>query len=175
MQPVLIGLSKVFASTSTDVWSFGMLCLELMTGCQPYNDVDNDITVAINLSKWQLPPRPGPMVMEQGLTDDLWALMLKCWHKNPHQRPTMTEVKDKIKRIRDNFTAPPRPGNYPIMCLCFIALTCHQPDLPLSSLQLSQFRQPIQRPNYLLIHHLLSSKRSVRRVRRVVIRKRPPN
>ena len=117
MQPVLIGLSKVFASTSTDVWSFGMLCLELMTGCQPYNDVDNDITVAINLSKWQLPPRPGPMVTEQGLTDDLWALMLKCWHKNPHQRPTMTEVKDKIKKIRDNFTVPPRPGNIIRSCV----------------------------------------------------------
>ena len=179
MQPGLIGLSKVFTSTSTDVWSFGMLCLELMTGCQPYSDVDDDITVAINLSKWRLPPRPGPMVTEQGLTDDLWALMLKCWHKTPHQRPTMTEVKDEMKRIHDNFTAPSRPGDIICLCLRFIALTCHQPGLLLSSLRSSQFRQLIQHPNYLLMHHLsflLSSKRSaVRRVYKVQKRLRNQN
>lgn len=104
IEPALIGLSRMASSTWTDIWSFGMLCLELMTGQQPFNDINGDMTVIIALSKWQLPPRPGSLASSRGLTDDLWALLLKCWNKDPKSRPTMSCIRTDMKTIRDSST-----------------------------------------------------------------------
>jgi len=86
-----------------------MLCLELMTGLQPYSDITLDVTVAIALSKFQLPPRPGHPAISRGLTDDLWALMMQCWNKRPESRPSMTSIKADIKRLREIVGSSPNP------------------------------------------------------------------
>lgn len=86
-----------------------MLCLELMTELQPYSDIALDVTVAIALSKFQLPPRPGHPVISRGLTDNLWALMMQCWTKRPESRPSMTSIKADIKRLRGIVGSSPNP------------------------------------------------------------------
>jgi son of sevenless-like protein len=109
IDPALIGLLRASSSTCTDVWSFGMLCLELMTGTQPYSDISQDITAAISISKGKLPPRPGHPAISQGLTDGLWALMMKCWKGDPQDRPLMTAVKADIKKLRGDTGLSPNP------------------------------------------------------------------
>lgn len=86
-----------------------MLCLELMTGMQPYSDIAQDVTVAIALSKIQLPPRPGHPAISRGLTGDLWSLMMKCWNKNPEFRPSMMSIKADIRRLRGDVGSSPAP------------------------------------------------------------------
>ena len=39
----------------------------------------------------KLPPRPRE-AQGLGLTDSVWDMMVRCWHQDPAQRPTMTEV-----------------------------------------------------------------------------------
>jgi son of sevenless-like protein len=94
-------------STHSDVWSFAMVCLELITGEQPFSNISRDIIVMRELDQGKLPERPGRHVTAQGLSDDLWSLMKKCWHKKPDSRPSMTYVKEKLAGIRG---LPSTPG-----------------------------------------------------------------
>src|ERR1700729_423651 len=100
VNPALVFLPKASPSTYTDIWSFGMLSLELMTELQPYSDMVQDITVVIMVSKGQLPPRPGPPATSRGLTDELWVLMVQCWNQDSVSRPSIAQVKEEINRLR---------------------------------------------------------------------------
>jgi son of sevenless-like protein len=84
-----------------------MVCLELITGEQPFSYISRDIIVMRELDQGKLPERPGRHVTAQGLSDDLWSLMKKCWHKKPDSRPSMTYVKEKLAGIRG---LPSTPG-----------------------------------------------------------------
>ena len=110
IDPALIGLSRATSSTCTDVWSLGMLCLELMTGLPPYSEIAQDITVVICLTKGQLPSRPSLPAISRGLMDGLWTLMLNCWNKKPESRPSTTSIKIDIKRLREDSGPSSNPG-----------------------------------------------------------------
>ena len=43
------------------------------------------------------PARPQE-AQEQGLTDSVWDMTVHCWHQDPPQRPTMTEV---VRLVRE--------------------------------------------------------------------------
>lgn len=77
-----------------------MVCLELMTGEQPFGRITRDIIVLRELDHGNLPDRPGRQITAQGLSDGLWSLMKQCWHKKPASRPSMTYVKEKLAEIR---------------------------------------------------------------------------
>jgi son of sevenless-like protein len=85
------------ASTHSDVWSFGMVCLEILSGHQPFNNISRDIVVMREIDNGKIPERPGRVV---GLNDDVWALMRRCWTKKPEARPSIKEVKEKLLDIR---------------------------------------------------------------------------
>ncbi|KAF9533346.1 hypothetical protein CPB83DRAFT_845111 [Crepidotus variabilis] len=87
------------ASTFSDVWSFGMVCLELLTGQAPFEGQD-DATVIQLLKDAKTPERPGRMVTSRGLSPDMWDLMRKCWSSNPEARPSMATVKSKLLEMR---------------------------------------------------------------------------
>lgn len=96
-------------STHSDVWSFGMFCLELLSGDQPYANIPRDVAVLREIDRGKLPERPGRLATGQGLTDEMWTLMKKCWNKNPGSRPSMTEIKTKLLQIR-GMTIPGMPN-----------------------------------------------------------------
>lgn len=77
-----------------------MLCLELMTGEQPYNGIPKEINVALQLVGGHLPQRPGSSATARGLTDELWTLMQQCWRKEPTARPTMGQIRLSLKDLR---------------------------------------------------------------------------
>ena len=39
------------------------------------------------------PPRP----THNNLTNELWALVQKCWNQDPHLRPTVSEVLNTLR------------------------------------------------------------------------------
>lgn len=89
-------------STRTDVWAFGMLCLEILTGRRPYNQLPRDSAVIAELGAYRLPERPrDEESVSRGLTDQMWTLMLHCWNWSPEARPTMTEVKMNLKTLSE--------------------------------------------------------------------------
>lgn len=74
-----------------------MVCLEILSGHQPFSNISRDIAVMREIDHGKIPERPGRVV---GLNDDVWALMRKCWTKKPEARPSIKEVKEKLLEIR---------------------------------------------------------------------------
>ncbi|TDL17590.1 kinase-like protein [Rickenella mellea] len=71
----------------SDMYAFGCVCLELMTGKWPFAEFQRDGAVMKALMNKQTPRRPANNLLKYGLDDDLWALMEKCWSYAPTQRP----------------------------------------------------------------------------------------
>jgi son of sevenless len=103
-------------STHSDTWSFGMVCLEVMTGEQPFSDMPRDVTVAFYVSQGKTPARPGPNspATSHGLDDNLWSLIRQCWNKKSKSRPSMTNVKEKLQQLQ----APTTDQGTYILIMC---------------------------------------------------------
>jgi son of sevenless len=83
-----------------DIWSFGLLCLEVFTGKEPYHSY-SDIYILVLLTKGDHPEHPGSAAV--GLSPEMWDLMVSCWQIDPAQRPSMFEIQSTIRNM-----PPPR-------------------------------------------------------------------
>ena len=99
IQPELIGLTSAKFNKTTDVWSYGMLCLEVLTGQRPFHNRERSAAVISDLISGTRPARPEIEVTRRGLSDGLWDLMQNCWRRLPDDRPTMGEVLTQMKRL----------------------------------------------------------------------------
>ncbi|KIO23173.1 hypothetical protein M407DRAFT_112773 [Tulasnella calospora MUT 4182] len=82
------------STTRSDVWAFGMLILHVMTSKMPYVELLSDVKVIMAIMGGQ---RPFPATYpDLPSTDSLWDIMGECWCEDPMERPTMTEVFDKV-------------------------------------------------------------------------------
>ncbi|KAH8794589.1 hypothetical protein DL96DRAFT_1650605 [Flagelloscypha sp. PMI_526] len=53
-----------------------------------------DVTVMFKLFQQERPPRPS-----EGITDDVWNLIELCWHREPSERPSSSEVVLRLSKI----------------------------------------------------------------------------
>ena len=91
--PELIENNNASATMCSDTYSFGMLVLECITEEVPFSNLPRDATVIhARISKRQCPPRPDGQDQKNGVSDDLWDLMTRCWSDKPDDRPTMEQV-----------------------------------------------------------------------------------
>ena len=101
-------------STKSDVYSFAMTVLEviifclthatvanntsarqLMTNEHPYSDKknDRDLIKVLSTQPLEKPERPtSSEVIERGLDEKLWSLLLLCWDQDPEKRPSIKDV-----------------------------------------------------------------------------------
>ncbi|KAJ7016239.1 kinase-like domain-containing protein [Mycena alexandri] len=79
-------------SLASDIYSYGMTVLELLTHDKPWN-IKNPSQVLIRAAQGEIPPRPmQPDVLQRGLDDNLWALLKCCWALQPEERPTIHKL-----------------------------------------------------------------------------------
>ncbi|KAF8589937.1 ras GEF [Ramaria rubella] len=109
INPELIGLQVVKPNTTTDVWSYGMLCLEILTGLPPFHHRTRAPAVISDLINGMRPTRPPVEVTRRGLSDALWDLMQQCWHQTPRLRPSMTDIPPLIRQTSQISHQPPSP------------------------------------------------------------------
>lgn len=98
-------------SMRSDIWSFGMLCLEILSGEVPFSG-KSEAEVRHQLEQAKHPERPSRMATVNGLNTGMWNLMCQCWGKKPELRPSMNRVKPFLLELRElTFTRKStRPG-----------------------------------------------------------------
>ncbi|XP_050082961.1 mast/stem cell growth factor receptor Kit isoform X2 [Anopheles aquasalis] len=80
---------KLYSSKS-DVWAFGIVLWEIGTlGGYPYPAVGNHELQSF-LEQGKRLERP------ENCTAEVYALMLKCWHEDPAQRPTFEQISKQL-------------------------------------------------------------------------------
>ncbi|XP_044749944.1 mitogen-activated protein kinase kinase kinase 10-like [Coccinella septempunctata] len=89
-------------SKASDVWSYGVLLWELLTGETPYRGIDTlAVAYGVAVNKLTLPipstcPKP-------------WGdLMERCWESDPHRRPSFEQILESLDSIvHSSFTQTP--------------------------------------------------------------------
>jgi len=83
-------------TTQSDVWSYGVLLYEILTvGGSPYPDI-NARQIAGKIKEGYRMPKP------RHLDSKLFDIMLKCWAKNPNDRPTFNDLRKTMKDMGRN-------------------------------------------------------------------------
>ncbi|KAH8810302.1 kinase-like domain-containing protein, partial [Flagelloscypha sp. PMI_526] len=81
-------------SMTRDIYAFGCTMLEVLTGKMPWHTERLDVTVMFKLLQQERPPRPS-----EGITDDVWNFIELCWHREPSERPSSSEVVLRLSKI----------------------------------------------------------------------------
>ncbi|XP_075154578.1 mitogen-activated protein kinase kinase kinase slipper isoform X1 [Haematobia irritans] len=96
-------ISRGTYSKSSDVWSYGVLLWELITGETPYKGFDSlSVAYGVAVNTLTLPiPKTCP---------EAWGKLMKsCWEGDPHNRPGFKDILMKLEDIaRSGFTSTPQ-------------------------------------------------------------------
>lgn len=88
-------------SKASDVYSFAMSVLEMLTEKAPLYELKRDIAIIRAMAKDGpiRPKRPTEPEVVRWLTNELWGLLELCWAKTDHARPTMEDLMRDLREI----------------------------------------------------------------------------
>ena len=78
---------------AADVYSFGMMCYEVVTGMSPYSDLR---TKSYGLVEALVLGGVHPDFKNAKMVDGLKALLDKCYSVDPRNRPTFSEIREQL-------------------------------------------------------------------------------
>ncbi|KAG6907325.1 hypothetical protein DXG01_009407 [Tephrocybe rancida] len=96
----------------SDVFAWGCLCYEILTGRLPFYAIRLPTTVVLRIVAGHIPSRPparDPAWLKYGLTESIWELMENCWAFKPQARPQIQEVVSSIRLESPALANDPRP------------------------------------------------------------------
>ncbi|KAF5382664.1 hypothetical protein D9615_002721 [Tricholomella constricta] len=88
-------------SKHSDIYSFGSVMLEVLSGRIPYHYIRTDAQVVIELHRGTKPRRPA----KSFVSDSQWSFMERCWDDDPERRPNAGEVCRIVEAFYDASSA----------------------------------------------------------------------
>ncbi|KAJ6839335.1 uncharacterized protein M6B38_315115 [Iris pallida] len=93
MAPELLNGSSNKVSEKVDVFSFGIVMWEILTGEEPYANMHYGAIIGGIVNNTLRPPVPATCDLE-------WKnLMEQCWAPDPHQRPSFTQIASRLRAM----------------------------------------------------------------------------
>ncbi|XP_010937270.1 uncharacterized protein [Elaeis guineensis] len=93
MAPELLTISSNKVSEKVDVYSFGIVMWEILTGEEPYADMHYGAVIGGILNNTLRPPVPN------SCDPDWRRLMEQCWAPDPEQRPSFTQIASRLRSM----------------------------------------------------------------------------
>ncbi|KZT54924.1 kinase-like protein [Calocera cornea HHB12733] len=81
---------------ASDVYAFGMVAYVLYSDRVPFHHITNKYVVPRAVHAREQPSHPGAEAVERGLSDEMWAIMQDCWCSRPEERPSTTQLTQRI-------------------------------------------------------------------------------
>jgi serine/threonine protein kinase len=99
-------LAKKEYDSSVDVYSFGVILWEMLSGHGLFEEVEWGHEVCSRLMAGERPPIPAVAPRYEGYR----TLIAKCWHQDPSMRPSVARVRDCIMELQRLDASPNSPN-----------------------------------------------------------------
>ncbi|EIN11550.1 kinase-like protein [Punctularia strigosozonata HHB-11173 SS5] len=101
-------------TTSSDMYAFGFVCLEVFSGHVPFHWIRQDSNIVLRVVQGERPPRPTRDECHgREMPDDMWNLITSCWEHYPEHRPCASTVDAALSAARNQSIAL-RPSSAPV-------------------------------------------------------------
>ncbi|KAH7329819.1 kinase-like domain-containing protein [Rhizoctonia solani] len=86
--------------TPCDVWGWAMAALEIVSGSIPYHMHKTAMNIMLKVNEGPPRRKDHPGFNDSAYRpDEMWALLEKCWAKEPSKRPTMDRIVMELNEI----------------------------------------------------------------------------
>jgi hypothetical protein len=79
-----------------DVWSFGMTCSEILSLKEPFSNTYNGRIILQKIKECWRPELPINC-------EELTMLIEECWNEDPSQRPTFSNICERLATLKNKF------------------------------------------------------------------------
>ncbi|KAG8915788.1 hypothetical protein FRC00_013987 [Tulasnella sp. 408] len=86
-------------SKASDVYSWAMTALEIITGDPPFHTWAHPGKLIVHITKNETPIRSEYNSPVLDKHPEIWELFVRCWSQEPKNRPTTMEVVEAIEKI----------------------------------------------------------------------------
>ena len=110
LYPEKFGLRACQVSKEADVYAFGMVIYEVLTGRSPFGAKKRqDPEFMLRVMEGKRPAKPEE-AEDIGFGGGTWELVRQCWHQDRGKRPTMEKISKHFQRVaRTSSVVPPGP------------------------------------------------------------------